>query len=108
MASAWDRRFFGSTRGQVIEHLRRGHRTVEELAQALDLTDNAVRAQLSGLERDGMVRQGALQRGRSRPSYLYELTPEADRLFPKPYGAVLSELVAVLRGRMDGDELDEA
>jgi DNA-binding transcriptional ArsR family regulator len=40
-------------------------RTVEELAQALDLTDNGVRAHLTTLERDGIVRQrGSLARRR--------------------------------------------
>jgi predicted ArsR family transcriptional regulator len=108
MGSGWDRRFFATTRGQVVELLRRGHRTVEELAQALQLTDNAVRAHLSALERDGLVRQGGLQRGHRRPSYAYELTPEADRLFPKPYGAVLAELIGVLREQLSKHELEAA
>ena len=33
--------FFASTRGQVVTLLRQGHATVEELARALGLTDNA-------------------------------------------------------------------
>ncbi|MEA2529626.1 MAG: hypothetical protein QOG89_1270, partial [Thermomicrobiales bacterium] len=96
MALAWNRRFFASTRGQVIGLLRRGRRTVEELAQALGLTDNAVRAHLASLERDGLVRQEGLRRGPSRPAYAYELTLDAERLFPKPYGAVLRVLLDVL------------
>ena len=50
-------RFFTSTRGKIITLLRRASRTVDELAQALDLTDNAVRAQLAALERDGLVQR---------------------------------------------------
>lgn len=108
MATGWDRRFFASTRGQVVSLLRRGRRTVEELAQALGLTDNAVRSHLSALERDGLVRQGGLQRGPSRPAYAYELTPDAERLFPKPYGAVLAQLLDVLGTRMPPAELEAA
>src|SRR5690348_15768357 len=44
-------RFFASTRDKILTLLRRASRTVEELAQALDLTDNAVRAHLTVLER---------------------------------------------------------
>ena len=43
----WKQRFFSSTRGRIVALLRRTSRTVDELAQALDLTDNAVRAHLA-------------------------------------------------------------
>ena len=46
-ATAWDQRFFATTRGRLLQHLRRRAATVDELAQALDLTDNAIRAQLA-------------------------------------------------------------
>ena len=72
--------------------LRRASRTVEELAHTLDLTDNAVRAHLATLERDGLVRQAGLRRGPGKPSYTYDLTPESERLFPKAYGPVLRRL----------------
>lgn len=108
MATGWDRRFFASTRGQVVALLCRGRRTVEELAQALGLTDNAIRAHLAALERDGLVRQGGLRRGPNRPAYDYELTPEAERLFPKPYGAVLAQLLDVLRTQTPTVDLEAA
>src|SRR5215471_5815189 len=56
-------RFFTSTRGKIVTLLRRESQTVEELARALDLTDNAVRAHLMVLERDGLVRQRGSRRG---------------------------------------------
>jgi predicted ArsR family transcriptional regulator len=37
-------RFFESTRGRIVTLLRRTAMTTEELAKALGLTDNAVRA----------------------------------------------------------------
>jgi len=43
--------------------------TVEELAQALDLTDNGVRAHLTTLERDGIVRQRTSLARRLPPAY---------------------------------------
>lgn len=106
MGTRWDQRFFASTRGQVVTLLRRASRTVDELARALDLTDNAVRAQLAGLERDGLVRQQGLRRGAGKPAYAYDLTPEAERLFPKAYGPVLRQLLAVLAERLRPEELE--
>ena len=57
MATTWDEKFFESTRGQIVVLLRRSGRTVEELARALGLTDNGIRAHLAVLERDGIARQ---------------------------------------------------
>ena len=38
----WDERFFDSTRGRIVSLLRLGSHSDEELAQAVDLTDNVV------------------------------------------------------------------
>ena len=105
---SWDRRFFWSTRGQVVALLRRAGRTVDELAAALGLTDNAVRAHLATLERDGLVRHGGVRRRAGKPAYAYELTPEAERLFPKAYEPVLGQLLDVLAERLSPEVLDEA
>ena len=102
-----ERRFFASTRGQVVTLLRRRDRTVDELAQAIGLTDNAVRAHLAVLERDGLVRQVGLRRGGGKPAYAYELTPEAERLFPKADARLLRLLLDVLAERLPAGELDE-
>ncbi len=106
-ATRWDQRFFSSTRGQVVTLLRRGRRTVDELAGALGLTDNAVRAHLAALERDGLVWQSGVRRGTGKPAYAYELAPEAERLFPKAYGALLQQLLDVLAERLPPDALGE-
>src|SRR5947209_6909672 len=92
-------RFFASTRGKMILLLRRASRTVEELAEALELTDNAVRAQLALLERDGLVQQRGSRRGSSKPAAVYEITPAAEDLFPKAYGPVLRQLLETLNER---------
>jgi predicted ArsR family transcriptional regulator len=97
-----DRRFFATTRGRVVALLRTAARTVDELAAALGVTGNAVRAHLATLERDGLVEPRGVRRGVSKPAVAYGLTAEAERLFPKAYEPVLRELVAVL-----GAELGE-
>jgi predicted ArsR family transcriptional regulator len=103
----WDRKFFDSTRGQAVTLLRRSGRTVEELAGALGLTNNGVRAHLATLERDGVVRQRGSVRpgsGGGKPAYVYELTPEAEALFPRAYEPVLRHLLDALSERPEGSE----
>jgi predicted ArsR family transcriptional regulator len=90
----------------VLALLRRASRTVDELARALGLTDNAVRAHLATLERDGLVRQEGLRRGAGKPAYAYDLTPAAERLFPSAYGPLLDQLLAVLAERLPSDQVE--
>src|ERR1700754_2629418 len=102
-----DQRFFESTRGQIVTILRSSPCTVEELATKLELTDNAVRAHLSTLERDGIVRQSGIRRGARKPHFTYALTEEADGLFPKAYDALLNQLIAVLKHRLSPTEIED-
>jgi predicted ArsR family transcriptional regulator len=107
LATNWDEKFFESTRGRMVTLLRHSGRTVEELARALGLTDNGVRAHLAVLERDGIVRQrGSVRRGSGggKPAYKYELTSEAEDLFPKAYEPALSRLLDVLAERLGLEE----
>ncbi len=102
----WNQRFFASTRGRIVMLLRRSSYTVDELARVLNLTDNAVRAHLATLERDGFVRQPGERRGSGKPAYLYELSPDAEQMFPKAYGPVLHQLLDVLSEEMTTDEVE--
>lgn len=89
------KRFQESTRGRIVHLLRRGQRTVEELANALQLTPNAVRGHLASLERDRLVQQEGIRRGAGagKPAVLYGLNPETNVLLSRAYPAVLSTLV---------------
>jgi predicted ArsR family transcriptional regulator len=100
-------RFFESTRGRIVSLLRGKSRTVNELAEELEMTDNAVRAHLLTLERDGLIRQSGVQRGHRKPHFAYELTPEAEHLFPKSYDLLLNTLLNVLKEKLTPDELGD-
>jgi predicted ArsR family transcriptional regulator len=106
--SQWIERLLSSTRGQIIALLRRSAASVGDLADALGLTDNAVRAHLAAMERDGLVeqRRGPV-RGVGKPATLFTLTPAADTLLPKAYAPVLGVLLETLGERMGPDELAE-
>jgi predicted ArsR family transcriptional regulator len=102
----WDEKFFESARGRIVMLLRRSDRTVEDLAGALDLTGNGVRAHLAILERDGIVRQRGSRRGSGggKPAYVYELAQDAEDLFRKAYEPALRRLLDVLSERLGSEE----
>lgn len=100
MKTKLDARFFDSTRGRVVTLLRGSTKTVNDLAAELGLTDNAVRAHLLSLERDGLIKQSGIQRGTRKPHFAYELTAEADNLFPKAYDVLLTKLITVLKEQL--------
>ena len=91
-------RFLESTRGRIVALLRRGDRTVDDLARAVGLTDNAIRNHLSALERDGVVRAAGVRRGSGagKPAVLYELRPDAAPLLSRAYPPVLSAVLDVV------------
>lgn len=93
-------RFFSSTRGRVVLLLRQGDKTVNDLAAELSLTDNAVRAHLLTLERDGLVEAGGSIKGYRKPHYVYRLTENARHLFPKFYDSLFNTLLGVLKSEM--------
>jgi predicted ArsR family transcriptional regulator len=103
----WDKRFLSTTRGRIVDLLRRRQSTVDELAQTLGLTDNAVRAHLATLERDGLVERKGVRRGPSKPAYAYDLTGETEQLFSRAYAPILDALLAELLER-DGPEAVDA
>lgn len=99
----------GPTRAQILALLRRGAKTVEELARAVGITDNAVRLHLASLERDGLVRSLGVRREGSvgKPATIYGVPPEADAVFSRAYEPVLSTLLVTLTGRLGERELAE-
>jgi len=101
----WNKRLLASTRGRILALLRDEPRTVNDLSTALQLTDNAVRAHLLSLERDGLVQQRGMRRGRRRPHLAYGVSPEAEHIFPKAYGALLNHFVNAVSRRLDARAL---
>lgn len=93
-----------STRGRITAQLRRGAHSVDEIARAVGTTDNAVRSHLSALERDGLVRNTGVRRGRGvgKPAALYALTSEAELMFSRAYPAVLTAVMDTLVAKLDG------
>lgn len=94
----WSPRFLESTRGRIIARLRRGDATVEELAQAVGLTDNGIRVHLATLERDGWIYARGVRRldGPGKPPTLYRLNGGVEPLLSAAYRPLLVSLLGVL------------
>ena len=113
MASIGHKRFLGTTRGQIVGLLRLGPQTVEDLRQALKLTDNAIRAHLASLERDGLIKQLGVRRGpgAGKPAIIYDINSDAELMLSSAYapllGALLDELSAT-RTQQEAEQLMEA
>ncbi|HMJ05395.1 MAG TPA: helix-turn-helix domain-containing protein [Chthoniobacterales bacterium] len=97
-----------NTRGRILGLLRAKEQTVNDLAAALRLTDNAVRAHLVHLEHDGLIRQAGTQPGFRKPHVMYALTPEAEHVFPRAYGVLLDLLLIVVSKQLSPKEMRAA
>ena len=87
----------GESRARLVGLLRSESRSVAALAEALELSEVAVRHHLQILERDGLVSAQTVRgTGRGRPSSRYELTDKARRLFPDNSAELANELLDYL------------
>lgn len=100
----WLEHLTGETQTKLLALLRRAPHTIDGLARALKLTDNAVRAHIAVLRGHGIVRDVGAQRDTGgKPARLYALTVEGAELFPKAYALVLKQLVAEIARRHGGE-----
>ncbi len=99
--------FFQTTRGRIVESLKRHRaRTAVELSQEQGVTPNAIRQHLARLERDGLVAERTKRLGRTKPTFVYSLTEDGERLFPQRYPLLLNVLLDELQ-REDPAKLKE-
>lgn len=95
-----------SSRGRIVTLLQAGPRTVDDMAAALGLTANAVRAQITSMERDGVVQRVGFRPGATRPSQLFELTAEVEQLLSRAYVPLLVQLVRVFAENVPASDLE--
>ena len=61
-----------SSRGRIVTLLRSGGLTAADIASELAVTRNAIREQITAMERDGLVRRVGVRPGITRPSVLFD------------------------------------
>ena len=84
-----------TARGRIVSLLQRGPLTVDEVASRLEVSVSGIRAQITAMERDGVVRRVGSRPGTTRPSRVFELTPEVEQLLSRAYVPLLTQLVDV-------------
>jgi predicted ArsR family transcriptional regulator len=96
-----------SLRRAILIHLRQaGPTSPDALAAALGASRTGVLQQLHALEDTGLVRHVAERHGVGRPRHLYDVTSEAQDLFPADYGGFASGLLKAIAA-VGGDDLVE-
>ena len=95
-----------SSRGRIVTLLRRGPLTADDIASKLRVTRSAIRAQITSMERDGVVRRAGQRPGTTRPSHVFELTPEVEQLLSSAYVPLLTQLVDVFAAGLPADLLE--
>jgi predicted ArsR family transcriptional regulator len=98
-----------SRRSILVTLKQKGCATIAQLADALELTGEAVRQQLLQLQREGWIEPKVMrspERGRTgRPATSYVLTAAGDHLFPKHYDALNVAMVDALVEELGEDAL---
>lgn len=67
--------------------------SIDELADRLEVTRNAVRQHLTALERDGLIQRGLTRPTGRRPEQLYILSPLGMEIFPRQYQLLANLLI---------------
>ncbi len=97
----------GALRREVLIRLRRdGPSTPDQLAAMIGASRTGVLQQLRALEATNFVRRQTVRHGVGRPRHLYELTGDAQELFPSNYDGLAEGLLAAI-GAVGGQDLIE-
>lgn len=72
-------------RSVILNLLKRGGLSVEELSRELGFSKVGVRRHLELLKKDGLVKFECVRHERGRPAHVYSLTERAEVFFPRNY-----------------------
>ncbi|HEY8632389.1 MAG TPA: winged helix-turn-helix transcriptional regulator [Candidatus Limnocylindrales bacterium] len=94
-------------RREILVRLRRdGAASPDQLAGAIGASRTGVLQQLRALEATGFVIRQTVRHGVGRPRHLYDITDEAQELFPANYGALAAGLLTAINA-VGGEALVE-
>ncbi|HEY8237954.1 MAG TPA: hypothetical protein VIF63_00850 [Candidatus Limnocylindrales bacterium] len=95
-------------RHEILVHLRQaGPSSPDTVAGALHASRTGVLQQLYALEDAGLVSHAAEKHGVGRPRHLYDVTPDAQGLFPTDYGGFASGLVKAIEAVGGADLVEQ-
>lgn len=95
-------------RRAILVRLRQGGpASPDEIATAIGASRSGVVQQLRGLEAARLVAHRTVRHGVGRPRHIYDVTPDAQDLFPSNYDSFASGLLSAIL-EVGGEELLEA
>lgn len=97
-----------STRDIILHTIKQSPQsTVEELAEAADISPVTVRHHLNALQAEGTIEAASIRRKVGRPYYVYSLSEKGQELFPKRYVRLTSRLLDEMKGRFPEHVISE-
>lgn len=81
--------------------------TVDELAEAADISPVTVRHHLNALQAEGAIESATIRRKVGRPYYVYSLSERGQELFPKRFVRLTSRLLDEMKDRLPEKLLNE-
>jgi predicted ArsR family transcriptional regulator len=97
-----------NTRNRVLRTLLLNQkRTVNELAEAVDINPISVRHHVNKLEADGLIQSQEERHGVGRPHLVYSLTPEGMEQFPQRYLQLTLRLLQQLKENLSPQMINE-
>lgn len=95
------------TRERIIRLLLTQPLTIAAMAKSLGMTQNAVRAQIALLQREGVAEPQGEVKGTRRPFILYGLSAEGDARLSRAYPSMASHLVRVLSEELPSKDFEK-
>lgn len=94
--------------GRILNRLKtHGEQCVKDIAQALDLTPEAVRQQVAKLHADGLVADTpSAPRGRGRPTQVWRLTKAGHARFGDSHAEMTVQMIGAIRATLGEEGVD--
>lgn len=97
-----------STRETILHSIKLAPQaTVEELAEAAEVSPVTVRHHLNALQAEGLIEAEAIRRKVGRPYHVYTLSEMGQELFPKRYVRLSTLLLEEMKERLPQDVVIE-
>lgn len=97
-----------STRDIILHTIKlRNQATVNELAEAADVSPVTVRHHLNALQADSLLKSDSVRRKVGRPYHVYSLSKKGHELFPKRYARLSTRLLEELKKQFPPEVITE-
>ncbi|HEY9614967.1 iron-sulfur cluster biosynthesis transcriptional regulator SufR [Allocoleopsis sp.] len=95
-----------STKQDILQYLlKQEQTTAQDLAEALEISPQAIRRHLKDLEAEGLIEYKSVQVGMGRPQHVYQLSRKGRDRFPNRYDEFAVSLLDTLTETVGHDQV---